>query len=65
MIFFRLEESFTLVISTEFTVVNISDPGSTLPAFSFSRPHSNKHSHVEICLEGQQRLNVLAVSTGC
>jgi hypothetical protein len=60
-----LEEGLILVISTEFTVVDVADLDSSLPTLLLSRKDPHKDPHVEISLKTEQRDNVFAVATRC
>lgn len=65
LIVFAFEIRLVAIVTTKLTVKNIPYLGRTLPTLLSPSPHLNKHTHIEVCLQTQQRFYVFAVPAGC
>jgi len=59
-----LEERQGFVVATKLAVIDVADLSAGFPALLLASPHPHEDSDIEVSLQAEQRLNVLALSAG-
>ena len=65
MVVFGLEKGQGLIIAAKLAIIDIANFAATLPALLLAGPHPHEHADVEVRLQAEQRLDVLALTAGC